>query len=151
MIYFIFLIIHVLLTVTSRALWSFKSVSIQGCWIMNWVQSCKMFPSSLKTKHNFSLPEMYSQASVFSRAFQTYPDSIGHTNPLRVERSTLKAQLWGIKQDALYQDRVEQFIILGPKSRSKTMLFQDRQRALSPPTLINLYCEQVTLTSSKLV
>ena len=36
---------------------------------------------------------MYSQAPVLARALQTDPDAIGHTDPLGVERSTLKAKL----------------------------------------------------------
>lgn len=38
-------------------------------------------------------PKVYSQASVFARTFQTNPDPIGHTHPLRIEAPTLKAKL----------------------------------------------------------
>lgn len=36
---------------------------------------------------------MDSQAPVFARALKTYPDPVGHTNPLRVKSPTLKAKL----------------------------------------------------------
>lgn len=39
-------------------------------------------------------PEVNSQASVFSWALQTDPNSIGHTHPLGVKCTTFKTDLW---------------------------------------------------------
>lgn len=47
----------------------------------------------MKRQPRRSLPQMYSQTPVFAGAFQTDPDPVRHTDPLRVESPTLKAKL----------------------------------------------------------
>ncbi len=57
-------------------------------------------------------PEMDSQASMFTRTFQTYPDAICNAHPLRVVSATFKTFL---KKNSTY-DMTYHNLLIPPQS-----------------------------------